>query len=159
MSSGSGTPGTQPHSLKLEHVRDQCVPSGYQSWIGKCPDHCSADSGVCTVSSVSGTRKTCSCWGPTHLFGAACCMGPGAPKWQLPGCRASANVTTLLGLSFLICQARRVIPPCKKLRGCSGDKRGSRNPGPWFLQRKEAETKERSSEVGERSSALRSLHR
>lgn len=72
----------QPASLRPAHVSGRCTISSCQSWVDKCPGHRSADSGVCTVSSVSGTRKISSHWGPADLLGVCAVRVRGSAAWR-----------------------------------------------------------------------------
>lgn len=99
-------PGHSAHFTEAGACQGPTCHPSCQSRVGRCPGCCSAGTRVCTESSGLGARETCSPWGPERLLGGACCgsRGPGVPA-------DLAAVTTSLGLSFLICQARIVMPP------------------------------------------------
>lgn len=150
VSSGPGTPATQPASQPTCHLQ---LPESGLSVPGPL------------LSRLGGLRCVFSVGNKEYMFSLGSCTPPlvlsgqelrGDPAWL-----ASADVTTRLArLSFFICQARIVMPPCRmaeRLPWGQKKKQGPRWLASWRGRRQRTRREAERWEKGPRSE-LRSLY-
>lgn len=108
--SWSGTPAIQPLSLRLDYIRGQCatLASRLRMVSAQAVVHRALRS-VLSLQDWEQERPVLA--RVLHTSLGHCAVGTGAPELLLRGWLDLAKVTTSLGLSFLICQARIMISP------------------------------------------------
>lgn len=108
--SWSGTPAIQPFSLRLDHTRGQCATLA--SRVRLVSAQAVAHQALRSVLSLQDWKQERPVLARVlHTSLGQCAVGTGAPEPPLRGWLDLANVTTPLGLSFLICQARIMVSP------------------------------------------------
>lgn len=108
--SWSGTPAIQPLSLRRDHIRGQCATLA--SRVRLVSAQAVAHRALRSVLSLQDWEQERPVLARVlHTSCVGCAVGTGAPEPLLRGWLDLAEVTTSLGLSFLICQARIMISP------------------------------------------------